>query len=130
MSCDSVRPQSLDNTEPKPIPAVRDQKVEASMDNGIGIDSDINITEQVEAHEGQEEFPEIEEEFLCRVCDPVDEDIDEEAEEEAETQRPFRDPGMPSRREFLEHCLTHIPPRPWCPHCVRCLLYTSDAADE
>ena len=46
-------------------------------------------------------------------------DDDDEAEEEAATQRPLRDPGSPSRREILEHNLTHIPPRPWCPHCVR-----------
>ena len=34
-------------------------------------------------------------------------------------QRPLRDPGMPTRREVLEHNLTHMPPRPWCPHCVK-----------
>ena len=59
------------------------------------------------------------EELFCRVCDPVDEDIEEGAEEEAEVQRPLRDPGMPTRREVLEHNLTHMPPRPWCPHCVK-----------
>ena len=52
------------------------------------------------------------EELFCRVCDPVDEDIEGEAEEEAEAQRPLRDPGMPTRREVLEHNLTHMPPRP------------------
>ena len=26
---------------------------------------------------------------------------------------------MPTRREVLEHNLTHLPPRPWCPHCVK-----------
>ena len=59
------------------------------------------------------------EELFCRVCDPVDEDIEDGAEEEAEVQRPLRDPGMPTRREVLEHNLTHMPPRPWCAHCVK-----------
>ena len=57
------------------------------------------------------------EELFCRVCDPVDEDIEDGAEEEAEVQGPLRDPGMPTRREILEHNLTHMPPRPWRPHC-------------
>ena len=26
---------------------------------------------------------------------------------------------MPTRREVLEHNLTHLPPRPWCPHCMK-----------
>ena len=90
-----------------------------STDSGMTIGSEIVNTSRVEAHETQEEFPEVEGELLCRVCDPIDEDLDEEAEDEAEAQRPFRDPGMPSKKEFLEHCLTHIPPRPWCPHCVK-----------
>ena len=34
-------------------------------------------------------------------------------------QRPPRDPGMPTGREVLEHNLTHMPTRPWCPHCVK-----------
>ena len=28
------------------------------------------------------------------------------------------DPGTPSRQEVLEHELTHLPVRSWCPHCV------------
>ena len=28
------------------------------------------------------------------------------------------DPGAPSRQEILEHEMTHIPFRVWCPHCV------------
>ena len=43
----------------------------------------------------------------------------EEEEEEAEAQRPLRDPGSPSKAEWDEHMLTHIPTRPWCPHCLR-----------
>ena len=50
------------------------------------------------------------EELFCRVCDPVDEDIEDGAEEEAEVQRPLRDPVRPTRREVLEHNLTHMPP--------------------
>ena len=44
------------------------------------------------------------EEMFCRVCDPVD----DEAEEESEAQRPLPNPGMPTRREILEHNLTHF----------------------
>ena len=73
--------------------------------SGEAIDNDVT-----ERDNGQEEI-------YCRVCGPVDEDIEAEAEEESEIQRPLEDPGMPTRREILEHNLTHMPPRPWCPHC-------------
>ena len=76
--------------------------ISGDVNNDIGTDQD-----------GEQE------ELFCRVCDPVDEDIGDEAEEESEVQRPLRDPGMPTRREVLEHNLTHLPPRPWCPHCVK-----------
>ena len=59
------------------------------------------------------------EELFCRVCALVDEDMEDGAEEEAEVQRTLRDPGMSTRREVLEHNLTHMPPRPWYPHCVK-----------
>ena len=49
----------------------------------------------------------------------AEQDDDEEEEEEAEPHRPLRDPGMPSKEECEKHCITHIPPRPWCPHCLR-----------
>ena len=53
-------------------------------------------------------------------CYPVgDDDVEDDAEEEAEAQRPLRDPGMPTKAEIAEHNLSHLPPRPWCPHCVR-----------
>ena len=32
---------------------------------------------------------------------------------------PLRSPSAPSRQEMLEHCLTHVPFRSWCVHCVR-----------
>ena len=32
--------------------------------------------------------------------------------------RMLPDPGAPSRQEVLEHELTHLPFRTWCPHCV------------
>ena len=97
---------SINNT----IDAVEDHKAGAEQCEG-----DTGKVTDVEATEGQW----AEEEISCRMCDPVDEDIGDEAEEEAEMQRPLRDPGMPTRREILEHNLTHIPPRPWCPHCVK-----------
>ena len=117
MSCDSVSPHPCKNIEP--TTAVRDQEVEVSKGRKMNPIVENVVEGEVETHEIQEEFPEVEEEFLCRVCDPIDEDVDEEAEDEAEVQRPLRDPGMPSKKEFIEHCLTHIPPRPWCPHCVK-----------
>ena len=50
-------------------------------------------------------------------CGPGE--AEDDAEEEAEVQRPLRDPGMPTQKEWDEHMLSHIPPRPWCPHCLR-----------
>jgi hypothetical protein len=96
---------------------------EAVARKGDGISVSPENVENIESrkHESQEEIlrARAQEEPHCRVCDPVDEDIDDEVEQEAEVQRPFRDPGAPSKNEILEHNLTHIPPRPWCPHCVR-----------
>ena len=94
------------------IVTVKDHKVEdersaSNAISGEAIDND--VTEQDSEQE----------EICCRVCDPVDEDIEAEAEEEWEIQWPLRDPGMPTRREVLEHNLTHLPPRPWCPHCLK-----------
>ena len=42
--------------------------------------------------------------------------------ESAESEKPkgLRSPAMPSRREWEEHQLTHLPFRDWCPHCVKC----------
>ena len=117
MSCDSVSPHPCKNIEP--TTAVRDQEAEASRDIDTNSIIENVISNRTEKRENQWNIPELGEEFFCRVCDPVDEDLDEEAEEEAEAQRPLRDPGMPSRKEYIEHCLTHIPPRPWCPHCVK-----------
>ena len=39
-----------------------------------------------------------------------------------EGQRKLRtmlDPKLPSQVEVQQHCLTHMPYRNWCPHCVR-----------
>ena len=87
---------------------------ETECDEGVehAISGDIN--NDIGTHQDGEQ-----EELFCRVCDPVDEDIGDEAEEESEVQRPLRDPGTPTRREVLEHNLTHLPPRPCCPHCVK-----------
>ena len=91
-------------------------------DHGAGLrqdgtksgDQDITSDDMKGEHGAMKEQEEME--LICRVCDPLDEDLDDEAEEEAEPQRPFRDPGVPTKREIAEHNLTHIPPRPWCPH--------------
>ncbi len=41
-----------------------------------------------------------------------------EAEEESEVIRQLPTPEMPTRSEFLDHCVTHYPYRSWCKHCV------------
>ena len=41
-----------------------------------------------------------------------------EAEEESEVVRQLPTPDMPTRSEFLDHCVTHYPYRSWCKHCV------------
>ena len=47
----------------------------------------------------------------------------EEEEEEEESGRrkihKMNSPGKPSAAEVEEHCLTHLPFRNWCRHCVR-----------
>ena len=51
----------------------------------------------------------------CEVCGP---NFGEEGEE---WRRPKlrKAADMPTKREVLEHNLTHVPYRSWCPHCVR-----------
>ena len=41
-----------------------------------------------------------------------------EVEEESEVIRPLPTPDMPTRSEFLDHCITHHLYRSWCEHCV------------
>ena len=43
-----------------------------------------------------------------------------QAEEEFGVRNPrtLLDPQLPSQKEIDEHCLTHLPYRNWCPHCV------------
>ena len=116
MSCRSVSPEDTNRRDS--IDEMKDDGGEAKGYDGedTRVEGGQNVEEKIESeerHEGQEE-PQ------SRACDPVDDDgNDDEEEEEAETQRPLRDPGMPSHREVTEHNLTHIPPRPWCPHCLR-----------
>ena len=87
---------------------------------GVQQDGDKTEDKQLTEYEANEEMQAPDDQFICRVCDPVHEDLDDdEAEEEAEVQRPLRDPGAPTKQEIAEHNLTHIPPRPWCPHCLR-----------
>ena len=91
-------------------------------DNEEGEDMQDASKERQEKAGVQEESSEDEEfrDSESQECHPVDESQDDEdAEEEAEAQRPLRDPGMPTKAEIAEHGITHMPPRPWCPHCVR-----------
>ena len=80
------------------------------------VDHEVEDEEKAIVPVSKEPEKEVEEE-VGGECDH--DDIDGEAEEEAEAQRPLRDPGTPTQQEYAEHCLTHIPPRPWCPHCLR-----------
>ena len=44
-----------------------------------------------------------------------------EAEGETGTRKPtvMPSPEQPTEAEIREHEVTHLPPRSWCPHCVR-----------
>eukprot|EP00969_Alexandrium_andersonii_P000118 5376-Alexandrium_andersonii.AAC.1 len=44
---------------------------------------------------------------------------DDRQEQEVQKPRMMRRPQEPSRREWEEHQLTHMPFRDWCPFCVR-----------
>ena len=81
-----------------------------------------NIDESVSSH-GRgfgEHLP------VSREVMPVDEGIEGQHEEgemfaevEQEVARAAKLPTYaPTRSEFLEHCVTHNPFRPWCRHCV------------
>ena len=47
-------------------------------------------------------------------------DVEQAAEEEFGIRNPRKllDPKLPTQKEIDEHCLTHLPFRNWCPHCV------------
>ena len=45
-----------------------------------------------------------------------EENIDQQCGER-KTKR-MLDPKLPSQEEVRQHCLTHMPYRNWCPHCV------------
>ena len=42
---------------------------------------------------------------------------DAQDEEEADVARPLPTPEMPTRSEFEDHRVTHVPYRSWCNHC-------------
>ena len=46
---------------------------------------------------------------------------DIEEEDDAGSRVPVKvlDPKLPSQAEVEEHCLTHLPFRNWCKHCIR-----------
>ena len=47
--------------------------------------------------------------------------VEEEGEDggEARVPKKLRSPQPPAQEEIDEHCLTHLPFRNWCRHCVR-----------
>ena len=55
----------------------------------------------------------------CGPCGPGPDDEEMDAEEEAVVHKSVADPGQPSKKDRLEHELTHMPYRSWCEHCVR-----------
>ena len=68
-----------------------------------------NIQEYID-DDGNQRFWEVEESY----------DVENE---EAAPKKTLRDPGEPTKQEWEEHRVDHIPYRSWCPYC--CLLYTS-----
>ena len=46
-------------------------------------------------------------------------ELEDAAGGDARRVRKLIDPRLPSEAEVLEHYLTHVPYRNWCPHCVR-----------
>ena len=64
---------------------------------------------------------------LCRVEGTTLCGFDGE-DEEAGSRRPAKvlDPQLPTKEEMEEHCLTHLPFRNWCQHCVRGAGRTAD----
>ena len=48
----------------------------------------------------------------------VEESYDVE-NEEAAPKKTLRDPGEPTKQEWDEHRVDHIPYRSWCPYCVQ-----------
>ena len=71
----------------------------------------------------------------CRPChnnsptlsplDDIEVDSGEEIEQPVDQEygvrnpRQLLDPKLPSQKEVDEHCLTHLPYRNWCQHCVQ-----------
>ena len=60
-------------------------------------------------------------EILCGVCMEQSDLMfnDDEEPNDAEQPRMLTAPSPPSRQEALEHAMTHLPYRNWCPFCVR-----------
>ena len=70
---------------------------------------------------------------MCCQCCPVEDGGDEVVDEDQQAESALEDTGefgldkpkslpapyTPSRQERMEHDLTHVPYRSWCPHCVR-----------
>ena len=53
------------------------------------------------------------------ICPVEEEDEDNQESQEGAPAKPLKSPSAPSRREMLEHSLTHCPCRSWCPHFVK-----------
>lgn len=50
---------------------------------------------------------------------PQDDEHGESEHAEAQAAVTPKSPVLPSESEIREHCLTHLPFRPWCRHCIR-----------
>ena len=57
---------------------------------------------------------------ICDVEREGDDGLEPPEEEQfgARNPRKMLDPKLPTQREMEEHCLTHLPYRNWCTHCV------------
>ena len=64
-------------------------------------------------------------EVIRPLCDieikPIEEELEPPEEEQFGVRNPRKmlGPKLPSQREVEEHCLTHLPYRNWCSHCVQ-----------
>ena len=80
---------------------------QAEMEKSRGsVESKSNTAEKMKA------AMELKHSDKCRMMSPVEES------EEAITAKVLPSPSPPSRQEMLEHNITHVPFRNWCPHCL------------
>ena len=104
---------------PKWICGAGEEGVDHERDEGDELPEGFLSTEKARAKEAQTEKDEAEKKEREETDE---EDIDCEDLEQEYGQRKTKhmlDPKLPSQEEVRQHCLTHMPYRNWCLHCVR-----------